>query len=82
MFQVEEMVKHTEYTLGPIDILVNNAGIMFYTMMKNLKVEEWEKQIDINCKVIKATKQKQNPPTNRLSRKNVKNFLRLQIALC
>ena len=45
------MVKHAEYTLGPIDILVNNAGIMYYTMMKNLKVDEWERQIDINCKV-------------------------------
>ena len=50
--QVEEMVKHTEYALGPIDILVNNAGIMYYTMMKNLKVDEWEKQIDLNCKVL------------------------------
>ncbi len=47
-----ELVKHTEYTLGPVDILVNNAGCMFYQMMKNLKQDEWEKQIDINCKVL------------------------------
>ncbi len=51
MLQVEEMVKHTQYALGPIDILVNNAGTMYYTMMKNLHVEQWEKQIDLNIKV-------------------------------
>lgn len=45
------MVQHTEYTLGPVEIIVNNAGVMYYTLMKNLKEEEWEKQIDVNCKV-------------------------------
>ena len=51
VLQVADMVKHTEYTLGTVDILVNNAGVMYYTMMKNLKEDEWHKQIDINCKV-------------------------------
>ena len=46
-----ELVKHTEATLGPVNILVNNAGVMFYTMMKNLNEEQWEQQVDINCKV-------------------------------
>ena len=45
------MVRHVETTLGPVDILVNNAGIMYYTMMKNRKEDEWLQQIDINCKV-------------------------------
>jgi NADP-dependent 3-hydroxy acid dehydrogenase YdfG len=49
--KVGELVERTEATLGPVDILVNNAGIMYYTMMKNLKEEEWERQIDLNCKV-------------------------------
>lgn len=48
--EVKEMVKHTESVLGPVDIIVNNAGIMYYTMMKNLHEDEWEKQIDINIK--------------------------------
>ena len=49
---MEELVKHTEYALGPVDIIVNNAGVMYYTMMKNLKVEDWERQVDINCKGV------------------------------
>ncbi|XP_076070735.1 uncharacterized protein LOC143042341 [Mytilus galloprovincialis] len=47
---VKELVKHTESVFGPIDILVNNAGVMYYTMMKNLHEDEWERQIDLNCK--------------------------------
>jgi NADP-dependent 3-hydroxy acid dehydrogenase YdfG len=50
-FQVKELVRHTEMTLGPVDILVNNAGTMYYTMMKNLHEEEWERQIEVNVKV-------------------------------
>ncbi|CAH1778393.1 unnamed protein product [Owenia fusiformis] len=46
------MVRHTETTLGPVDIIVNNAGVMYYTLMKNLHENEWEKQIDINCKGV------------------------------
>lgn len=26
------------------------AGVMYYTLMKNLHVDDWMKQIDINCK--------------------------------
>ena len=51
ILQVKELVQHTELTLGPVDILVNNAGTMYYTMMKNLHEDEWERQIDVNIKV-------------------------------
>ena len=51
LLQVKSMVHHTESTLGPVDILVNNAGVMYYTMMKNLKEDQWERQVDLNCKV-------------------------------
>jgi len=44
-------VRHTESVFGPVDILVNNAGVMYYTMMKNFHEDEWERQIDLNCKV-------------------------------
>ncbi|XP_064637306.1 uncharacterized protein LOC135493708 isoform X2 [Lineus longissimus] len=47
---MKELVRHTETSLGPVDILVNNAGVMYYTMMKNLKEDEWERQVDVNCK--------------------------------
>ncbi|XP_013419834.1 uncharacterized protein LOC106180401 [Lingula anatina] len=50
--EVKELVQHAECTLGPVDILVNNAGVMYYTLMKNLHEEEWERQIDLNCKGV------------------------------
>ena len=44
-------MRHTESVFGSVDILVNNAGVMYYTMMKNFHEDEWERQIDLNCKV-------------------------------
>ena len=39
-----------------IDILVNNAGLMPLSFFKNLKVDEWDKMIDVNIKgVLYAT---------------------------
>lgn len=49
---MEALMKRTESTLGDVDILVNNAGVMFYTYMRNFHWEEWEKQIDLNCKGV------------------------------
>ncbi|XP_070554169.1 uncharacterized protein [Ptychodera flava] len=48
--EVKELVRHTESTLGPVDIIVNNAGVMYYTMMKNLHEDDWERTVDVNCK--------------------------------
>jgi len=36
----------------PISILVNNAGVMHYTYMRNLKEDEWEQAVDVNCKGV------------------------------
>ena len=49
--QVKALISRAESELGPVDILVNCAGLMYYTMMKNLHEDEWERQIDVNCKV-------------------------------
>ena len=46
-----ELVRQTEDTLGPVDIIVNCAGVMYYTLMKNMHVDEWERTVDVNCKV-------------------------------
>jgi len=37
---------------GRVDILVNNAGIMPLSFVKNLKVDEWERMIDVNIKGV------------------------------
>ena len=46
------MVKHVEELWGSVDILVNNAGIMLYTTMDSVKMAEWDKMIDVNCKGV------------------------------
>jgi NADP-dependent 3-hydroxy acid dehydrogenase YdfG len=48
--QVESLVSRTEEELGPIDVLVNCAGVMYYTMMKNLREDDWERTVEVNCK--------------------------------
>ena len=48
--QVESLVSRAEVELGPIDVLVNCAGVMYYTMMKNLREDDWERTVEVNCK--------------------------------
>lgn len=48
--QVKELVALTEEELGPVDALVNCAGVMYYTLMKNLREDEWEQTVDVLCK--------------------------------
>ena len=47
---VEAMAAQTFETFGQIDILINNAGVMPLSFMKNLRVEEWDRMIDVNVK--------------------------------
>ncbi|MDQ4073753.1 MAG: SDR family oxidoreductase [Thermoproteota archaeon] len=37
---------------GNIDILINNAGLMPLSFVKNLKVDEWDRMIDVNIKGV------------------------------
>jgi NADP-dependent 3-hydroxy acid dehydrogenase YdfG len=48
--QVEDLMEAARSQLGDIDILLNVAGVMYFTMMHNVKVDEWEKTVDVNCK--------------------------------
>ncbi|KAI9373479.1 hypothetical protein BJX61DRAFT_381798 [Aspergillus egyptiacus] len=48
--QVEALVKAATDELGPVDILVACAGVMYFTMMANTQMDEWERTVDINCK--------------------------------
>ena len=47
---VGELVARVERELGPVDFLVNCAGVMYYTLMENLREEEWERTVEVNCK--------------------------------
>jgi NADP-dependent 3-hydroxy acid dehydrogenase YdfG len=48
--QVDSLVRRTGEELGPVDILVNCAGVMYYTLMRNVREEEWERTVEVNCK--------------------------------
>ena len=48
--QVKALVELAEGELGPVEILVNCAGIMYYTLMRNLREDEWERTVEVNCK--------------------------------
>jgi NADP-dependent 3-hydroxy acid dehydrogenase YdfG len=39
-------------TYGRIDVLINNAGLMPLSPLDRVKVEEWEKTIDVNIKGV------------------------------
>ncbi|WP_319408403.1 SDR family oxidoreductase [uncultured Desulfosarcina sp.] len=49
---VEDFVKHAKQTFGRIDVMVNNAGIMPLSPMSQLKVDEWERMVDVNIKGV------------------------------
>jgi NADP-dependent 3-hydroxy acid dehydrogenase YdfG len=48
--EVEALVQGAMDKHGRIDVIVNNAGIMPIAPMAALKVEEWDRMIDVNIK--------------------------------
>lgn len=50
--QVEEFVRFAERTFGRVDVVVNNAGVMPLSALDQLKVEEWDRMIDVNIKGV------------------------------
>ncbi|RNJ74985.1 MAG: SDR family oxidoreductase [Nitrosopumilus sp. B06] len=50
--ECDEFAKEVLEKWGSIDILVNNAGLMPLSFFKNLKVDEWDRMIDVNIKGV------------------------------
>ena len=48
--QVEALVERAGAELGPVDALVNCAGVMYYALMKNVRADEWDRTVEVNCK--------------------------------
>lgn len=39
-------------TFGRVDVIVNNAGVMPLSLMASLKVDEWDRMVDVNIKGV------------------------------
>lgn len=40
---------------GRVDVLINNAGLMPLSFIKNLKIDEWDRMVDVNVKGVLYT---------------------------
>jgi NADP-dependent 3-hydroxy acid dehydrogenase YdfG len=50
--QVEALIKGAVESFGRVDVLVNNAGVMPIAPIQLLKVDEWDREIDVNIKGV------------------------------
>lgn len=50
--QMEEIAQFTLSKFGRVDVLINNAGVMPLSTLDRLKVEEWDRMIDVNIKGV------------------------------
>ena len=46
------MVAAAVRTYGRIDVMINNAGLMPQSPLERLKIEEWDRTIDVNIKGV------------------------------
>jgi len=49
---MEAFVGAATAAFGRIDVLVNNAGLMPLSLMSSLKVDEWDRMIDVNIRGV------------------------------
>ena len=50
--QVRRLVDHAVRLHGRIDVMINNAGLMPQSPLDRLKVEDWDRMIDVNIKGV------------------------------
>ncbi|QRM53232.1 SDR family oxidoreductase [Sinorhizobium sp. BG8] len=50
--QVKALIDHAVELHGRIDVLLNNAGLMPQSPLERLKVDEWDRMIDVNLKGV------------------------------
>jgi NADP-dependent 3-hydroxy acid dehydrogenase YdfG len=50
--QLETIVQLTQSKFGRVDVLINNAGVMPLSALDQLKVDEWDRMIDVNIKGV------------------------------
>jgi NADP-dependent 3-hydroxy acid dehydrogenase YdfG len=50
--QVKQLVNAAVQTFGRIDVMINNAGLMPHSPLERLKIDDWNRTIDVNIKGV------------------------------
>jgi len=50
--QVKHLVDHAVKLHGRVDVVLNNAGLMPLSPLDRLKIEDWDRMIDVNIKGV------------------------------
>ncbi len=50
--QVKNLVDTAVKTYGRIDIIINNAGLMPQSLLESVRIEDWDRMIDVNIKGV------------------------------
>jgi NADP-dependent 3-hydroxy acid dehydrogenase YdfG len=50
--QVKRLVDAAVEAHGRIDVMINNAGLMPQSLLERLKIDEWDRMIDVNIKGV------------------------------
>ena len=50
--QVKRLVDAAVHTYGRIDVMINNAGLMPQSPLERLKIDDWNRMIDVNIKGV------------------------------
>ncbi len=51
-YQVKTLVDAAVKTYGRIDVMINNAGLMPSSPLERLKIDDWDRMIDVNIKGV------------------------------
>ncbi|WP_312430591.1 SDR family oxidoreductase [Achromobacter sp.] len=49
---MRDFVRNAEAAYGQVDVIVNNAGVMPLSPLNSLKVDEWDRMIDVNIRGV------------------------------
>jgi NADP-dependent 3-hydroxy acid dehydrogenase YdfG len=50
--EVKRLVDHAVKSHGRVDVMINNAGLMPQSRLESLKIDEWDRMIDVNIKGV------------------------------
>jgi NADP-dependent 3-hydroxy acid dehydrogenase YdfG len=50
--QVKRLVEMAAKTYGRVDVMINNAGLMPQSPLERLKIDDWDRMIDVNIKGV------------------------------